>query len=140
MSDLGGARLSRRDPLPARPMLIYDGECRFCRQWIRRWRRLIGDRVEYAPYRAVAHRFPEIPIERFQRAVQLVEPGGRWSQGAEAVFRSLAARPESARVKWSWCAWPLWLYQHVPGFAPASEWGYRLVADHRGLLSRLTRS
>jgi len=117
--------------LSSRPLLIYDGECGFCRVWIARWRRVTGDRVEYAPYQEVAARFPEIPPERFRRSVQLLEPDGRWSQGAEAVFRSLASVPDRGGM--------LWLYRCVPGFAPLSEACYRVVAANRPLLSRLTR-
>jgi predicted DCC family thiol-disulfide oxidoreductase YuxK len=116
---------------PDRPLLIFDGQCDFCRTWIARWQRTIGDRLDCAPYQEVASRFPEIPLERFKRAVQLIEPDGRHSEAAEAVFRSLALAPGHG--------WLLWLYRHVPGFTSVSEWCYRLVADHRDLFMRLTR-
>ncbi len=116
---------------PSKPLLIWDGDCDFCRAWIARWQRVTGDRLDYAPYSEVASQFPEIPRERFERAVQLVEPDGTWSQGAEAVFRSLAHAPGNG--------WPLWLYRRLPGFAAASEWCYRRVARHRPLFARLTQ-
>ncbi len=115
---------------PRTPLLIWDGDCGFCRAWIARWKRATGERVEYAPYQEVASRFPEIPVEQFKQAVQLIEPDGRWSQGAEAVFRSLAYAPGGG--------WLLWLYRKVPGFAGASEWCYRIVARHRTAFSRVT--
>ena len=118
-------------PPVAIPLLIFDGDCGFCRGWIARWRRATGDRVEYAPHQQVAARFPEIPLARFQAAVQLIEPGGRWSQGAEAVFRALSYSSRSD--------WPLWLYENVPGFSAASEFCYRFVASHRSAFTRLTR-
>ncbi len=114
-----------------RPLLIYDGTCGFCRDWVARWSRVTGDRVDYAPYQEVAPRFPDISEERFRRAVHLVEPGGRVTSGAEAVFRALAASPGRR--------WLLWLYDHVPGFAPASEACYALVAGHRDAFGLLTR-
>ena len=58
-------------------MLVYDGDCAFCRRWIARWRRVTGERVEYGPYQEVAGRFPALPLERLQSAVQLIEPDGR---------------------------------------------------------------
>jgi predicted DCC family thiol-disulfide oxidoreductase YuxK len=117
--------------MPAdRPLLIYDRDCEFCRHWIVRWRRLTRDRVACAPYQDVADRFPEIPRQRFQEAVHLIDADGRWSRGAEAVFRSLALAGQG-----SW----LWTYRHVPGMRALSEWGYRLVARNRPLLSRLGR-
>ena len=118
------------DPTSRRPLLIYDGDCTFCRDCVLRWQKITGDRVAYAPYQEVADQFPEIPRERFREAVHLVEPGGHWSRGAEAVFRSLAYAPRHG-------AW-LWLYSHAPGFAAVSEWGYRMVAQNRRVLMRLT--
>jgi predicted DCC family thiol-disulfide oxidoreductase YuxK len=114
-----------------KPLLVYDGDCGFCRAWIRRWRVLTGDRVDDAPYQDAADRFPDIPIEEFRRAVQFIDVDGRVYSGAEAIFRSLAVRPSRA--------WPLWLYRHVPGFGPLSEGLYRLVAANRSFLSRLSR-
>ena len=118
-------------PAGRKPLLIFDGDCGFCRAWIARWRRLTGDRVEYATYQDVAEDFPEIPRERFTRAVQLIEPDGTRFEAAEAVFRSLAHAPGQG----AWLA----LYQHAPLFAPFSEWCYRRVAKHRPAFERLTR-
>ncbi len=70
--------------------MIYDGDCGFCRGWIRRWQLATGDRVEYAPFQEAAERFPHIPREQFARAVHLIEPNGDVLTGARAVFRSLA--------------------------------------------------
>jgi predicted DCC family thiol-disulfide oxidoreductase YuxK len=116
-------------PEPARPLLVYDGDCGFCLRWIERWRALTGERVEYAPYQRVAARLPDVPPEDFLRAVHLVEPDGRRSRAAEAVFRSLARAPG--------LAWIPWLYRALPGVRPLSEAAYRFVADHRAELLRL---
>ena len=43
------------------PLLIYDGDCRFCIYWARYWQRLTAHRVTYAPYQEVAAQYPEIP-------------------------------------------------------------------------------
>jgi len=116
---------------PQKPLLIYDGDCGFCRHWVERWRYKTADRVDYAPYQSKADEIPEIPRIDFQSSVQFLEPGNRRSQGAEAVFRLLAYRP---RMRWL-----LWLYQRLPGFAGISEAGYRSVAAHRPFFSSLTR-
>jgi len=113
------------------PELIFDGDCSFCRIWVGYWKMLTGDRVEYAPYQSDAGRFPEVPIDEFRKAVQFFENGQRRS-GAEAVFHLLASG--------SGIRWPLWLYDHMPGAAPASEAVYSFIAAHRNFGYQVTRA
>src|SRR5712692_8249886 len=113
------------------PLLIYDGDCSFCRLWIERWRVLTGDRVDYAVYQQVSGRFPEIPLERFKKSVQLVLPGGQVLAAAEAVFRTLAFAPRHGAM--------LWMYENIPGVAALSEAVYRSVAARRSFFYRITR-
>ena len=118
---------------PGRPLLVYDGDCGFCRHWIRRWQQMTGDRVDYLPAQAerVSADFPEIPRAAFAAAVQLIEPDGSVHAGAAAVLRVLALGADRR--------WPLVAYERVPGFAATAEWAYGFVARHRGGFSRLTR-
>ena len=118
-----------------KPLMVFDGDCHFCRRWITRWQETTLDRVDYAPSQEVAADFPEIPSEEFAREVKLIEPDGRVLGGGEAVFRSLnhAAQPGLLAL----LAW--WLYRRAPGFAPVTEWGYHQVAQHRTLASAVTR-
>jgi predicted DCC family thiol-disulfide oxidoreductase YuxK len=112
------------------PLLIYDGDCGFCKYWVRYWQRLTGDRVAYAPYQEVAAQYPEIPVAAFQRAVQYVAPDGKIASGAEAALLTLS----HAGGKGFW----LTLYRHVPGFAAIAEGMYAFVASHRAALYRPT--
>jgi lipase maturation factor 1 len=116
---------------PAKPLLIFDGNCHFCRRWIERWRELTAGAVEYAPSQEVAERFPEIPGEAFERSVQFIDTDGTVFSGAEAVFRSLGQK-RSRR-------WMIWCYEHVPAFAVITDTAYRLVARHRMTASFFTR-
>mgnify|MGYP001584910458 FL=1 len=75
---------------PPKPLLVYDGDCHFCRRWITRWESLTGGHVAYAPFKEVHHQYPEIPTEAFENAVQLIMPTGEVMQGAEGVFEALA--------------------------------------------------
>jgi lipase maturation factor 1 len=115
---------------PPKPLLIFDGDCHFCRRWIERWNDLTVDAVEYAPFQEVARLFPEIPRESFERAVQLIETDGTVFNGAEAVFRSLGHKPGRK--------WMTWCYEHLPGFAVTAEAAYRLVARSRRTASFFT--
>jgi predicted DCC family thiol-disulfide oxidoreductase YuxK len=111
--------------------MIWDGECHFCKRWTERWREITAGKADYATYQEAAARFPEIPVEQFQRAVAFIEPDGDTFFAAEAVYRSLRYR--SSRK------WLAWSYDHVPGFAGISETGYKFIARHRSLGSTFTR-
>src|SRR6266567_944320 len=116
---------------PTKPLMVWDGECHFCKRWIERWREITVGEVDYATYQEAAARFPEIPVEQFKRAVAFIEPNGEVFFAAEAVYRSLRYR--SSRK------WLAWSYDHVPGFAGISETAYKFIARHRGLGSTFTR-
>jgi predicted DCC family thiol-disulfide oxidoreductase YuxK len=118
---------------PARPVLIYDGDCTFCCVWICRWRKLTGERVEYLPFQSadVASRFPELKPEELARAVHLVQSDGATFYGAEAGLRALHSEE---RPSWLWQ-----IYSGSPWIASVAEKSYRFVAEHRPVFSWLTR-
>jgi predicted DCC family thiol-disulfide oxidoreductase YuxK/uncharacterized membrane protein YphA (DoxX/SURF4 family) len=118
---------------PTKPLLVFDGDCHFCRRWIARWQRITGDAISYIPFQdeSIAAGFPEIPREDFAQAVHLILPDGSVCRGAEAVFRSLA---EAGQERWL-----LRLYQKISFFADLSELLYEEVASHREFLSKLDR-
>ncbi|MEN3368026.1 MAG: hypothetical protein V7609_169 [Verrucomicrobiota bacterium] len=116
---------------PSKPLMLFDGNCHFCRRWIERWREMTGDAVEYAPFQEAAERFPEIPREAFKEAVHFIETDGSVSRGAAAVFRSLG---QSRGRRWMISG-----YEHVPGFALITETAYRFVAANRMIASFFTR-
>lgn len=116
--------------MPAKPLLVFDGRCGFCRIWIDYWKQITGSRLDYAPSQEVGPNFPQIPPEKFSQAVQLVTPGGTVMSGAQAVFATLA---------FAGIEWPVWCYDHVPGLAPVTEASYRLIAAHRNFFYQVTR-
>ena len=73
--------------------------------------------------------FPEIPAERFAQAVQLIETDGTVLEGADAVFRI------GKSGGWGWLEW---LAQKIAPLRAVARRGYRFVAEHRPLFSRLT--
>jgi lipase maturation factor 1 len=117
-----------------KPLLVYDGDCGFCLKWVQYWQGLLGDRLDFEAYQKISARFPEIEIQQFQEfeeAVHLIEPSGRVSRGAEAIFRTLALNP---RYRWF-----LRLYLGSSVVRYVAERTYRFVAEHRILVSRLTQ-
>ncbi|HAV61060.1 MAG TPA: hypothetical protein DCY13_01685, partial [Verrucomicrobiales bacterium] len=113
--------------------MIFDGDCDFCRFWIERWRRWAPAEMDFAPFQdeSLRSRFPEITVERCERAVQLVGTDGRVLSGAEAVFQSVAAT--------RWLGWLARAYRAIPLVAPTTERAYAFVASHRPAFSRINR-
>ena len=117
--------------LPPKPLIIWDGDCHFCRRWIERWREITRGVVDYATSQESAERFPEIPREQFERSVIYIETDGAVYSGAEAVFRSLRCRSSKK--------WLAWSYDRLPAFAPVSESLYRIISRNRRFASVITK-
>jgi len=111
--------------------MVWDGDCRFCGAWVRRWRDATLGAVDYEPYQSVGDRFPEIKAADYAHEIYLILPDGGITRGAEAVFAALDTRPGGGAG--------LRLYRRAPAFAKISEWCYRRVANNRTLLSLLTK-
>src|SRR5437588_11677836 len=116
---------------PSKPLLLWDGECYFCRLWIERWKEITAGKIDYATYQEAAEYFPEISRDEFKHSMVFIEPHGTAFFAAEAVYQSLAYRP--SRI------WLAWSYDRVPGFAAIAETAYKFVARHRGFGSAVAR-
>jgi len=112
------------------PLMIFDGDCNFCKKWIAYWRQLTGSLIQYSPFQSIASQFPQIPEKKFQQSVCLVLEDQTFCFGAEAIFRALSLAGKGKG--WYWC------YRFIPGFKWVSELGYWLVARLRPLFSVLT--
>lgn len=112
-------------------ILIYDGDCGFCKRWIARWQRAASETVRFEPYQSpgLLDQFPETSRQECERSVVLIhlETREKWT-AAKAVFQALATNPQ--------CSVWLWFYLHVPLVRPVSEWCYRLVARNRQFFSK----
>lgn len=113
------------------PVMLYDGDCGFCRQWIDRWQKMTVESLRYEPYQKVIEYYPQVTQDQCRRAVQLIMPDGVVFSGAHAVFKSFSIVNKYRLL--------LWLYEHVCCFASLSEWSYQLIARHRSFLSRFSR-
>jgi predicted DCC family thiol-disulfide oxidoreductase YuxK len=106
-----------------RPVLLYDGDCEACRNWAARLDTLTAGRVATVPLQEADPGLLGRPREALEAEVHLVEPDGRFTAGAEAIFRALAGTRRGRLALWAW----RWL----PGFRPASRWVYSRVAAGR---------
>lgn len=113
--------------------MVYDGDCGFCKFWIRRWAHRTGSQVDYISSQELqaAAEYPEIPAADFASSVQLIATDGEVTNGAEAVFRVLTLAPHGQ--------WPLNLYLALPVVAHVTEGAYAFVARYRTFFSFLTR-
>jgi predicted DCC family thiol-disulfide oxidoreductase YuxK len=115
--------LTVANPPAEKPLMIYDGECAFCRKWIGRWHNVTEDRIDYAPSQEVASRFPEIPESDLKGAVQLILPNGEVFSGAAAAFKTLALSGRGA--------WLFKLHCRVRLFAILADALYAFIARRR---------
>jgi lipase maturation factor 1 len=113
-----------------RKILIFDGDCSFCKMWVEFWRALTGNSVEYVPYQTLTGLPAEVPLSDARSRVQLLSGGERY-QGAAAVFQLLS--PLSPY------AWLAWAYKSLPAFAFIAEGIYAFIAAHRNAGYRVTR-
>jgi predicted DCC family thiol-disulfide oxidoreductase YuxK len=121
MSQTNPSQSHADDP---RPVLIYDGHCRFCIQQASRLERWVNGGVRMESFRdpGVIERYPGLTLQQCDQALQLVEPNGRIHSGAEAIATAFRLRPVLAPIGW--------LY-YLPVVRQIADWGYRLVARNR---------
>lgn len=120
---------TRSEPILNKPLLIWDGDCGFCRRWAQRLERWTQGRIALAPSQTVGQRYPSIPQDLFAQTVVLVESDSQYYTGAEACLRSLKG------VGWAEGLYSL--YRKSALCARLMESGYRFVARNRSLFSRL---
>src|SRR5262245_57615353 len=79
----------------SRPVLIYDGRCRFCTEQVSWLERVVNGAVRMQSFRdpGVLARHPGLTRAQCAQAIQLVEPSGHVSSGVEAIAAVLRLRP-----------------------------------------------
>ena len=114
---------------PRAHVVIYDGQCRFCTQQVRRLAR--WDRRGELAFLSlhdeqVARDYPDLTHEQLMEQMYVVDNGGGRHGGA-AAFRFLSRTLPRL--------WPLAPLMHIPFSLPLWQWGYRQVAKRRYLLA-----
>ena len=107
------------------PVLIFDGNCGFCRTWInrlRRWDRNGRIRMVPSESRHTVEGLPPIDDDALNRAMHFVTPGGRIFRGARALQPMLRYLPGGTLLR------PLlW----IPGVLPIGDRVYDTIAANR---------
>lgn len=82
--------------------------------------------MECLPFQSSLKKFPQIIFENCERSIHWIDVDGNIFEGAEAIFRTLACVPGKA--------WPLWLYDNIPGFSLFTEYVYKVISRNRKFL------
>ena len=113
-----------------RPVVVFDGECPFCRKQVERIRAWSKDgSFEYVPRQTpdLAQRFPVLARQDFNTGMRLMLPEGGVAVGADAMYEIARRMPG-----WRWVAW---LYR-IPGVNRIARAAYDWIARNRYRLAR----
>ncbi|TWU57209.1 thiol-disulfide oxidoreductase DCC family protein [Rubripirellula reticaptiva] len=107
-------------------VVIYDGDCNFCRSQVRTLSRfdLGGGRLAFISLHdpRVAERYPDLTYDEMMKQMYVVDTRGRRHGGSEAV------KYLSRRLPILWPAMPI---LHLPGTARLWRWIYGEIAKRR---------
>jgi acetyl esterase len=112
-------------PTQARPVVVYDGDCPFCRKQVERLKaRDPGEYFEYCPRQqdGLVARFPKLAAGDFNSGMRLVHLDGEVSVGADAIYH-IARRLRTYKYF-------AWLYR-VPVAKQIARAAYAWIAAHR---------
>lgn len=109
------------------PVMLYDGDCACCQNWIQKWDKITKGRVIYLTYQKHLGSYPQITEKACKAAAQLIMPDKKVYSGAQAVLKTLSLAGKYKIL--------LWKYEHIPLFGQFCEFIYRIIAKHRSTLS-----
>ncbi len=110
---------------PEADVVLYDGQCKFCRAGVTRVQQLDGkNRLAFLSLHdpEVAQRWPDLTHEMLMREMYIIDRAGNRYPGAAAV------RYLSRRLPLLWFASP---FLHIPFSLPLWQVAYRWVAGMR---------
>ncbi|MEM9587367.1 MAG: DUF393 domain-containing protein [Planctomycetota bacterium] len=114
------------DTLPEADVVIFDGDCNFCRSGVRTLRRLDwgGRRLSFISLHdpRVAERYPDLTHDQLMDQMYVIDGVRNRHGGADAV------RYLTRRLPTLWISAPI---LHLPGTARIWRWLYQQVAKRR---------
>jgi len=118
-------------PPNQKPILVWDGECGFCKFWVIHFKKKTGDSVAYRTYQEVASQFKDIPLKEFKKASRLIETDGKIYSGPDSAYRTLT----HSNINSMWHRW----YKNKPWFTWLSDHGYNHIAKNRSFYFKVTK-
>ncbi len=119
-------------PEVVKPVVLYDGRCRFCTAGADRIRALDHEgRLEVVSLHepAVRARFPGLTLEAVLQEMHFVRPDGSMEKGHAAFREILGTLPQT---RWLALLWKL------PGFSFVADKSYKWVARNRYRFNKKT--
>lgn len=118
-------------PPTKKNVMIWDGDCSFCKYWTTRWKAITKDKVTFVPYQEAKDHFKDIDILHFKQASRFIELDGKIYSGPNSAYRSL-----SYNRKWAFLHR---YYEKHSFFRKLSNGLYHFVARNRGFCFRITK-
>lgn len=123
------AKINKTNYPPEIPILIWDGECKFCFWWKTKLELKTRQKLMFKTYQEIGSKFPDIPIKEFKKASRLIETDGTIYSGPDSIYRSLYF----AGIE----KWHIW-YSSTILFQKMSDIGYNHIAKNRGFYYKVT--
>lgn len=127
-----GALGTNGPSIPEKPLVLFDGECGFCRSGMERWMRVGDGKLDFATCQSGQGEAYGFPANQPLGALRLVERDGQIQSGAAAVFRMMELCGNRAGS----AAWAI--YKKSSLFRAVADWGYARVAERRAALSKFS--
>jgi predicted DCC family thiol-disulfide oxidoreductase YuxK len=123
--------LRTKYPPKKKALMVYDGNCGFCKYWLVKWKKISAEQIDYEPFQTAAQRFDDIPLQEFQNAVQLILTNGEVYSGAKAAYFTYTI---NKKLPFLFRA-----YLKISAFRWISDRIYRLIAQNRNRAFLLTK-
>lgn len=117
---------------PERAVLVWDGQCGFCKYWVTVWKHNTNDKVAYRPFQEVSDDYPDIPLKEFKKASRLIESDGKVYSGPDSAFRSFLYFKKPITFPHLW-------YHRYAIFNRWCNHAYNWVAKNRPFMFKLTK-
>lgn len=114
---------------PVSGVVIYDADCGFCVDQVKRLRILAGEDFRFDPLQWHDEMTIGITQDELRRELKVILNNGEVYGGADAILRIVVAGR-------AWLRWALPLYR-LPGVRRLANYLYRLTARNRYWLSRM---
>ena len=112
-------------------LVVYDGDCSFCRGQVARIQRMDpGDQFEYRPRQeaGLQQEYPQLAQHASQDGLRVILPDGRVQIGADAVYQINRLLPYFRHVAFVY---------HIPGLHALFKFVYSMVSRNRQRISRI---